>query len=525
MKFFKRLAPIVLVLILVLAMVPTSAFACYPCATYTVQMKDSTGTQNVSASFSAYKIIAWDINYTTTSPYTITSYKAPLAIQSDAYRSVIRTAVGAGSATLTDTQLVGMLSTLDGDASKSAALGASLQGAIGTTAPTATTTTGLFSGLERGYYLIIQNTGSGAVLAKPILVAIPKLGESVENCGRTINVKSSTANIEKKIVIGSALYDSSTAAVGDTVNYQSLSTFPTFATTATNIVYYVDDTFSAGLTPNDDIVAKIVSSSGAVVKTLVENTDYTLTTTASTFKLELTNQDDIKTWGNAGNKLLLTYSAVINQSATYGSTGNPNSTKLTFGEGGKTATTDEDTVISYIVKLVVLKNDNAATPVKLAGATFTLSKKDSGTATYTVIETQTTDANGQAVFTKLSQGDYRLTETVAPTGYKLLTTSTDFTVTAKNGTVTIPNTSILQTNIGNAAAIANFKATWTSSNAAVVVGADGNLSATIVNEPDVHLPGTGGIGTTIFTVSGILLLLLASVLFVVYNKKHKKSEN
>ena len=524
MKFFKRLAPIVLVLILVMAMVPTGAFACTPCTTYTVQMKDTSASpQIVVASFSAYKIIAWDINYDTTSPYTITSYKSPLAIQSDDYRAVIKAAVGTTSTTLTDTQLVAMLSSLDGDAAKSASLAASLKAVVGTA--TATTTTGVFTGLARGYYLIVQNTGSGAVLAKPILVAIPEVGDSAESCTYPIVVKSSTANIEKKIVIGSALYDSSTAAVGDTVNYQSLSTFPTFAATATNIVYYVDDTFSAGLTPNDDIVAKIVSSSGAVVKTLVENTDYTLTTTASTFKLELTNQDDIKTWGNAGNKLLLTYSATINANATYGSTGNPNSIKLTFGEGGNTATTNEDTVISYIIKLVVVKNDNSTTPVKLAGATFTLSKKDSGTATYTVIETQTTDANGQAVFTELSQGDYRLTETAAPTGYKLLTTSTDFTVTAKNGTVVIPSTSILQTNIGNTATAANFKATWTSSNAKVVVGTDGNLTATIVNEPDIHLPGTGGIGTTIFTVSGVLILLLASVLFVVYNKKHKKSEN
>jgi len=524
MKFFKRLAPIVLVLILVLAMVPTSAFACSPCTTYTVQMKDTSASpQIVVASFSAYKIISWDINYETASPYKITSYKAPLAIQADAYRAVIKAAVGTSSTTLTDTQLVGMLSALDGDAARSAALAASLKAVAGTA--TATTTNGVFTGLARGYYLIVQNTGSGAVLSKPILVSIPQIGTSAESCTLPIVVKSSTANIEKKIVIGSALYDSSTAAVGDTVNYQSLSTFPTFATTATGIVYYVNDTFSTGLTPNNDIVAKIVTSTGAVVETLVEDTDYTLTSTSSTFKLELTNQADIKTWGNAGNKLLLTYSATINTNATYGSTGNPNSIKLTFGEGGNTATTDDDTVISYIIKLVVVKNDNSATPVKLEGATFTLSQKVTGTATYNVIETQTTDVNGQAVFTKLSQGDYRLTETAAPVGYKLLTTTTDFTVTAKNGTITIPSTSILQTNIGNDATAANFKATWVSSNTKVVVGTDGNLTATIVNEPDVHLPGTGGIGTTIFTVAGALLLLLASVLFVVYNKKRRTGEN
>ena len=44
----------------------------------------------------------------------------------------------------------------------------------------------------------------------------------------------------------------------------------------------------------------------------------------------------------------------------------------------------------------------------------------------------------------------------------------------------------------------------------------------IGNTPGLTLPGTGGIGTTLFTFGGIALILVACVMFIVYTRKQKK---
>ena len=44
----------------------------------------------------------------------------------------------------------------------------------------------------------------------------------------------------------------------------------------------------------------------------------------------------------------------------------------------------------------------------------------------------------------------------------------------------------------------------------------------ITNTKGLTLPGTGGIGTTLFTFGGIALILIAGVMFIVYTRKQKK---
>ncbi len=549
MKFFKRLAPIVLVLILVLAMMPTGAFATTPTpvtiSVCDVSMVDSNGAVLSSGySFAAYKIMSWTATTTpvgsAVSAATGYAYSAP-SFTNTTYRSKIVSALGL-TGTPTDNQILTALKPVANNSETAWKMAYGLKSVAA--APTQTTTSGVFVNLPVGYYLILQTAGTGKVISKPILVSVPTVGTvsltggftlmCTDGCYMKIMVKTTDATIEKKIVIDGALYDSSTAAVGDVINYQSKSTMPSYTPVDANsdIVYKISDSFSTGLTFNStSLVAKIMQSDGTTpVKTLVLNTDYTLTSTANSFLVSLSNPADIKTWGNAGDIVLLTYNATVNPSAVVGNTGNPNSVNLTFGEGGNVYTTPDDTVISYITKLVITKTDNnSTTPLKLAGAVFTLSKKAAATDVYTDIETQTTGADGTATFTKLSQGTYKLTETTAPTGYKLLADPIIFTVTATNTmsstAYTIPSASIVQSNIGNTLTAQNFKATWATSGTAISATTAGIFSATIVNEADIHLPGTGGIGTTIFTVAGALILLLAAVMFVVYNKKHRKGEN
>ncbi len=46
----------------------------------------------------------------------------------------------------------------------------------------------------------------------------------------------------------------------------------------------------------------------------------------------------------------------------------------------------------------------------------------------------------------------------------------------------------------------------------------------VINYPGSTLPGTGGMGTILFTVGGAAIVLLAGTMFVIYMKKRKVEE-
>ena len=141
---------------------------------------------------------------------------------------------------------------------------------------------------------------------------------------------------------------------------------------------------------------------------------------------------------------------------------------------------------------------------KLADAKFKLYKDDNGTTKYyqyTNNEVKwvtnaaqatevTTNAQGYAEFLGLKDGTYFLVETAAPAGYNMLPDPVQVDV-AGDTTVT-PN-----------------------------VGRD--IPAQITNNTGTTLPGTGGIGTTIFYVLGGVLLVGAAVVLV--TRRRMNSEN
>ena len=112
----------------------------------------------------------------------------------------------------------------------------------------------------------------------------------------------------------------------------------------------------------------------------------------------------------------------------------------------------------------------------------------------------------------LKMGDYRVTETKAPEGYNKLTES--FLVSAEKIRATRTDASTYLDENGNVTeSETGTKVTYTNANFAAKV-------KVVVNKSGKLLPGTGGTGEMIFTVSGVLIAIVAGV--VLLNTKRRK---
>ena len=247
---------------------------------------------------------------------------------------------------------------------------------------------------------------------------------------------------------------------------------------------------------------------------IIPNTDYKVLTkkdgttsdTEGTFELVF---DDLKKVSGvtADSTITVTYKSQLNDSAVLGAQGNVNKAKLEYSNNPKgtgTGRTPWDNVIVFTYKVVVNKVDQNRQP--LEGAEFTLTKKLKD-GTENVIPMKI-DTSNKALFTLsgLDDGVYTLTETVTPAHYNTISPIT-FTVNADH-TITWeadPRNTVLTSLSGNTA---SGEITFTHNET------DGSLTTDVVNNIGTTLPGTGGIGTTIFYVIGGGLMVAAAILLI-----------
>lgn len=222
-----------------------------------------------------------------------------------------------------------------------------------------------------------------------------------------------------------------------------------------------------------------------------------------------------------GSVITVEYTSILNENAVVGSDGNPNTMHLEYSnnpndaQGGETGKTPDDTVIVFTYKTVVNKTDEAGN--SLAGAEFKLEKfvkDDKGTSTYKnvtgkwVVKTLSSE-NGGTVFTStgLDDGYYRLTETKAPDHYNQLKEAIYFEITATHDILS-DSPSLTDFNGRDISTGETAKFTFAATKT------DGSISTSVMNKKGSTLPETGGIGTTIFYVVGVILMLGAGVLLV-----------
>ena len=357
-----------------------------------------------------------------------------------------------------------------------------------------------------GYYLIVDTTNVADVHDAKNLSLLKVSGATKV----TPQVKTDIPTLEKKVKdkndsTGNTTdwQDSADYDIGDTIPYKLTATLGKLDNFDTYYVSFVDT--MENLTYVDG------SASVKIDSTTLTPTQYKLTWHAPTLEIEI---PDVKVLG-AGNNSVITveYNATLDDTAVLGSTGNPNEARLIFsnnpnGEGtGKTAP-DKNIVFTYKVDANKVDPDSN----KLPGAAFELFKhvKDSsGNLTWESkgVVNATKDSNGtytiddattvtEFAWNGIDDGDYKLVEVVTPAGYNTMAELL-FTVTA--------------THSENADAPVLITLSGDTFSGNVNTGV---LTSQIINNRGTTLPGTGGIGTTIFYVVGGGLMVAAAILLI-----------
>lgn len=288
--------------------------------------------------------------------------------------------------------------------------------------------------------------------------------------------------------------ESNTAAIGSVVKFMTTIEVKKGATN-----YKLFDTMTNGLTLDTTSIEVKKKKADNSTK-LTETTDYSKVS-ATDHAFELDFNDSIL---EEGTSLVVTYTATVNKDAVIGTEGNKNETYLKYGNDSEST---HDQTKTYVYKFDVVKTNSEKK--LLTGATFSLyADETTGTAIKLVkindseyrLATSLDASNtivtqfdaGKVTIKGLANGTYYLQEDKAPKGYNKLTERKSFT---------IQDADLSASMSGN-----------TYENGGVQV----------INNAGTTLPGTGGIGTTIFYLIGGGLMVAAAVLLIAKKRMENK---
>ena len=425
------------------------------------------------------------------------------------------------------------------------------------------------SDMEQGLYLVVETRVPENVTStcNPFLVSLPMttIDGAAWNYDVTVYPKNQTGNptLDKTVResknstgknngsltdITDGYAHTATASVGDTVDYQIVSTLPTITSKASSLSGYTYvDTMSKGIKYNkQDVVIEFFRDSACTDKitTWAEDSGtfaVTYDDAANIMTIKMTETglseineaatvytDSVKR-GYSDCTMRLTYAATLTADAKMGDTDNPNEVVLTWK---RTNTTYFDTlkdcchVYTYGIDVLKQFSDNGGNvrnvKFRLHNDTddcYIIAEQKNGVyyakgfaAKKADATTFVPNAQGHVVVKGLEDDTYSLAETATDKGYVLLKDAVKIVIKiAENGACEQCGAKLL-----TASATVNGKdVTMTDGNAIVPL--------TVVNNPGFDLPKTGGYGTWMFTIGGVALLGAAAFI-VVKPRKHKHEQ-
>ena len=361
-----------------------------------------------------------------------------------------------------------------------------------------------FDGLDYGYYLVYQ-TGTKEIQSSLV---------SVDNANEEVDLKGEAPSITKTA-------DAETVEIGQVVTYTITGTIPD-TTGYDQYQYIIHDTLTDGLdfvdqsgtepSDTDYSVSVQIGSNGATTQTATLSGD-----NSRTMKLDL-SQWIRDNQASKGQTFTVTYYAKVNSSAVVTTN---NNASLEYGNDPDNTTTT--TPVQEKTPTFPLQIKKFANGVEyLEGATFRIYRSEAdaqgnqnaiavtgSNGSYTVNPVQTGEGLSYDMVSAsadvgtgfnlklngLAAGDYWIVETDAPEGYNGVTAPIKVTVTAS-----------ADNDVNN----------WTISKND---NAETDKVIDIENSTGSILPGTGGMGTILFTVIGVALVIAVAGSFVVSRRR------
>lgn len=361
-----------------------------------------------------------------------------------------------------------------------------------------------FENLDYGYYLVYQ-TGTKEIQSS--LVSVDKTEAEVNLKGEAPSI-TKTANTE-------------TVEIGQVVTYTITGTIPD-TTGYADYTYKIHDTLTEGLDFVKDANGTAQEGTNYSVSVQIKNGASSTQNAVLSGNNNRTMTLDLSEWirtnqGSKGQEFTVTYYAKVNPNAVVQTN---NKAELEYGNNSGDTTKGNPVVVTTpTYPLDIKKTDTKGT--LLEGAKFRLYKNEGDAkaandkaikvtgsdGSYTVAADQNTEKNmdmvtrGTEVSTGynlhlngLKAGTYWLVEKEAPAGYNKLTAPIKVTITQNR----------------------ENELEWTVSKNDTL---EKDKIIVVENTTGTILPGTGGMGTILFTVVGIALVLIIAASFVISRRK------
>lgn len=358
----------------------------------------------------------------------------------------------------------------------------------------------------------------------------------------TISVTNDKPDMTKEVKNGSEWKHDADYSVGDKVPYRITVSVP--ANIAKLKKFALTDTPT---NLKDDVTSvKVTDKTG---KTTIPATA-TATADGNGFIIDFAPAD-LTTY--AGQNIIVTYNAELLSTAVTTTAGNPNTATLEYSNKILPDTYDEsnpnkpgepktdkitDTAVVYTFQIQIEKKAEKADGTPLADVEFDLYKAvDAGTAGVATADEEKkagldsskawkkinetslkTNTEGNVSQSGLKNGEYYLVETKTNETYNLLKAPVKVTLNIAYTTTTKAEHNIDET--GKTTLVKHEVEKTEFKNAGVA--SDGIQIQTVINKKGFTLPLTGGMGTVLFSVIGLALVLAGVVVITASRKKTAK---
>jgi len=387
----------------------------------------------------------------------------------------------------------------------------------------------IIDNMDAGYYLIMDTVVPDGNVGDAYTKYIIRVVRDVD-----VSPKGSVPTVDKKVhtALNGTYKEYEDLAMTYSAYYKLEGTLPSnYVSDYAQYYYQFSDTLPAGMTYDKIEDVYILHSNDTT--TPIADTAYTATLSGQILNVIF---DDLKVSLPgllSSDKIVVKYSAVLNENAVIGGDGNINQVVLIYSNDpnepadvatpslGHTAVNDARV---YTYQVNVTKVDSIDSSKVLAGAQFRLYRNaveggvttkiyaivDNGTIVDTTRDeaqatTLVSDSNGQFSVAGLDAGIYYLEETKAPSGYNTITDPVRVTITPEYADNEL---NVLKYDVDGVPGTGN--------------ASTGVVSIQIKNNAGATLPSTGGMGTTVFYVMGGALVVGALAVIMVRKRSEAK---